>query len=68
MAFVLLGLATTALPFVLSPQPELHQHLRSSLPRLLLHWVGPLWLLAAAWLETLAKAEGNTTSVDQQPE
>ena len=50
MAFVLLGLATTALAFVLSPEPEFDHHLRSSLPRLLLHWVGPLWLLAAAWL------------------
>jgi hypothetical protein len=68
MAFVLLGLATTALPFVLSPEPKFDHHLRSSLPRLLLHWVGPLWLLAAAWLETLAKAAGNATSVDQQPE
>lgn len=55
-AFVLLGLATSALPFVLSPEPDLQHHLRSSLPRLLLHLIGPAWLLTAAWLETLLGA------------
>lgn len=55
-AFVLLGLATSALPFVLSPESDLQHHLRSSLPRLLLHWVGPAWLLTAAWLDALLEA------------
>ena len=55
MAFALLGLATTALAFVLSPEEELQHHLRSSLPRLLLHWIGPLWLLNACWLDRLLR-------------
>lgn len=42
--FVAVGLAATALPFLLSPEPDLQHHLRSSLPRLLLHWLGPAWL------------------------
>jgi hypothetical protein len=72
MAFVLLGLLTTALPFVLSPDPDFDHHLRSSLPRLLLHWVGPLWLLNACWLQTItthdkladsAQASGSSADV-----
>jgi hypothetical protein len=51
--FTGLGLLTTALPFLLSPEPDLQHHLRSSLPRLLLHWLGPCWLLAAAWSDAL---------------
>lgn len=49
--FVAFGLLATIPPFVLSPEPDIHHHIRSSLPRLLLHWVGPTWLLTAAWLE-----------------
>lgn len=45
------GLLVTALPFVLSPEADLEHHLRSSLPRLLLHWVGPLWLLLGVRLD-----------------
>ena len=51
-----IGLAITALPFVLSPSGDLGHHLRSSLPRLLLHWVGPAWLVSAAWTERLLEA------------
>ncbi|HEB53232.1 MAG TPA: hypothetical protein ENI87_08265 [bacterium] len=50
-AFLGFGLVSTALPFVLSPEPDLQHHLRSSLPRLLLHWIGPAWLLTAALLQ-----------------
>ncbi|MCK5945424.1 MAG: hypothetical protein KAI24_25765 [Planctomycetes bacterium] len=57
--FVALGLLTTALPFVLSPEPDLQHHLRSSLPRLLLHWIGPALLLSAAWLDELANAHAD---------
>ncbi|MFK7739536.1 MAG: hypothetical protein AB8H80_04365 [Planctomycetota bacterium] len=49
--FVLLGVAATAVPFVLSPEPDLGHHLRSSLPRLALHWIGPLTLLTTIWLD-----------------
>lgn len=44
LLLLLLGVLMTALPFVLSPEPDLAHHLRSSLPRLLLHWIGPIWL------------------------
>lgn len=43
--FGVVGLATTALPFVLTHEEDVQHHLRSSLPRLLLHWLGPAWLL-----------------------
>jgi hypothetical protein len=55
LTFVVLGLACTAVPFVLSPEADLAHHLRSSLPRLLLHWLGPVWLL------TIARAGALTT-------
>jgi hypothetical protein len=42
--FVAFGLLSSALPFVLSPEVDIQHHLRSSLPRLLLHWIGPAWL------------------------
>ena len=58
LAFCALGLASTSLAFVLSPEPELEHHLKSSLTRLLLHWVGPVWLLSAAWLHTMLAADG----------
>lgn len=48
-----LGLLSTLLPFLLSPEPDLDHHLRSSLPRLLLHWLGPWWLLGTALLDRL---------------
>lgn len=59
MAFAVLGLATTALPFVFSPALDIERHIRSSLPRLLLHWVGPLWLLSAGWIDSVLLADGN---------
>lgn len=66
--FVGLGLLVTALPFVLSHEADLQHHLRSSLPRLLLHWVGPAWLwiglqLGAGWpaLEAGAAAKQPTS-------
>lgn len=40
--------AVVALPFLLSPVGDLEHHLRSSLPRLLLHWAGVAWVVAAA--------------------
>ncbi|MGK0157449.1 MAG: hypothetical protein ACI9SE_004430 [Neolewinella sp.] len=45
------------MPFVLSPEPNLEHHLRSSLTRLLLHWIGPIWLLNACWLNTVLAAD-----------
>lgn len=54
--FAVLGVTATAIPFVLSPEPNLEDHIRSSLPRLLLHWVGPIWLLSASWLHQVLAA------------
>lgn len=59
LAFCLLGLTATSMAFVLSPEPNLEHHLKSSLTRLLLHWVGPLWLLSAAWLDTVLASDGD---------
>jgi hypothetical protein len=54
--FLAIGLAITSLPFVLSPEDDLDHHIRSSLPRLLLHWIGPAWLVSAAWTDRLLEA------------
>ncbi len=50
---LLLLLATPCLvaPYLLSTEPELSHHLRSSMARLLLHWLGPCWLLVGTWLQ-----------------
>ncbi|MCC7398174.1 MAG: hypothetical protein IT455_13990 [Planctomycetes bacterium] len=55
-AFASLGVLSTALPFLLSPEADLDHHLRSSLPRLLLHWLGPLWLWATVRLDDVLRA------------
>lgn len=47
------GLLTTTLPFVLTHEAMLQHHLRSSLPRLLLHWLGPAWLFVGCRLSPL---------------
>lgn len=44
-AFTILGLLSLSLPFLLSPEEDLRHHIRSSLDRLLLHWLAPVWLL-----------------------
>ncbi len=56
-AFCGFGLLATAVPFVLSPESDLDHHLRSSLPRLLLHWLGPLWLLSAVAMHAVVHGE-----------
>jgi hypothetical protein len=48
-----LGLLTTALPFVLTHEEMVQHHLRSSMPRLLLHWLGPAWLFIGCRLSPL---------------
>lgn len=48
-ALLCLGIASVTLPFLVSPEPELGHHVRSSMDRLLLHWLGVAWLLAGAW-------------------
>lgn len=51
-AWLGLGLCTIMLPFFLSPETDLEHHLKSSMERLLLHWIGPAWLVVIAWLST----------------
>lgn len=57
---LLIALAAPAivLPFLLSPETDLRHHVRSSMDRLLLHWIGPCWLLAGPWV---AQALGRRT-------
>lgn len=50
LAFLGCGLLTVVAAFLLSPEPDVRHHLRSSATRLLLHWAVPAWLLATAWL------------------
>lgn len=57
-----LGLASVTLPFLVSPEPDLGHHVRSSMDRLLLHWLGVAWLLAGAcWPNPQAPAETGLT-------
>ncbi len=53
-AFVLLGLLSLIAPFLLSPEEDLQHHLRSSLARLAIHWLGAVWLLIMLWFAGLA--------------
>jgi hypothetical protein len=55
-AFVAVGLAGTLAPFLLSPETDLDHHLKSSMARLLLHWLGPAWLAIGALLQPRANA------------
>jgi hypothetical protein len=45
--WLVLAVPVLALPFVLSPLDDVEHHLRSSLPRLLSHWIGAAWLWCA---------------------
>jgi hypothetical protein len=47
--FLGLGLCAVAAAFLLSPEDDLSHHLKSSMPRLLLHWLGAAWLLGVSW-------------------
>lgn len=49
-AFLLLGLATTLLALLLTPEPSLGHELASRFDRLLLQWVGVGWLLGGVWV------------------
>ncbi|MEO6594451.1 MAG: hypothetical protein ABIP94_06840 [Planctomycetota bacterium] len=52
--FLLLGLLVIPIPFLLSPEPDLEHHLKSTLDRLLSHWLGAAVLVGgavAAWRE-----------------
>lgn len=57
-AFVAGGIAAVLGAFVLSPEEDLDHHLRSSMSRLLLHWMGPAMLLAGAWSDALWRPVG----------
>ncbi|MBL8747821.1 MAG: hypothetical protein JNK78_01580 [Planctomycetes bacterium] len=48
LAFVAGGFTIAGAAFVLSPEADVDHHLKSSLPRLLLHWLGPALLLGCA--------------------
>lgn len=46
LLFLLAGLGIVQVPFLLSQEPDLGHHLRSSMPRLQLHWIGAAVLYA----------------------
>jgi hypothetical protein len=47
--FLGLGLLTALTPFLLSPEDDLAHLLRSTMPRVLLHWTGVAWIAIAVW-------------------
>lgn len=60
--FLLAGLAVAQAPFLLSPEADLDHHLRSSMPRLLLHWLGPAVLLGCVAMARSAAADGTLSA------
>lgn len=53
LAWLALAVPVVCLPFLLSPIDDLDQHLKATLPRLLMHWTGAAWLwTAAVWSAT----------------
>lgn len=52
-AFLVLGGGLIVLPFLLSPELDLGHHLRSSMARLQLHWLGAAWIVSGALLHAL---------------
>lgn len=60
-ALLLVGLASLVLPFLASPETDLAHHVRSSLDRLMLHWVGAAWLLVGVrWSDHAVAGTGFT--------
>ncbi len=51
--FTALGLLSVLGPFLLSPEADMEHHIRSSMSRLQLHWVGAAWILAGVWVAEL---------------
>ncbi len=49
-AFLVIGWLFLFVPFLASPETDLRHHLRSSMDRLLEHWLGACWLLVGVWL------------------
>ncbi len=47
LAWLLLALPLWCVPFLTSPLEDLDRHLRSTLPRVMLHWTGVIWLWTA---------------------
>lgn len=50
LGWLLLALPVWCVPFLTSPIDDLDQHLRATLPRVMLHWTGVSWLWTAAQL------------------
>ncbi|MHC5063873.1 MAG: hypothetical protein ACYTG5_07850 [Planctomycetota bacterium] len=62
-AFLLLGMISLCLAYLLSPEQDLEHHLRASMDRLLLHWLGPALLVSILYLDqelsSAERAEGH---------
>ncbi|MBK8099340.1 MAG: hypothetical protein IPK26_19700 [Planctomycetes bacterium] len=59
---LLFGLAAIPLPFLLAPEDDIDHHVKSSMPRLLLQWIGVTWLLTGVLLrERLRGANAKAT-------
>jgi hypothetical protein len=67
MALLGLGLATVFAPFLLSPEPDLGHHLKSSMARLQLHWLGAAWLLGGALLQEMCRLRPLRDAADAAP-
>ena len=50
LAFVQLGLLLCVMTLVFGPEDDIQHELISRFDRLLLHWVGPCWIVLAPWL------------------
>ncbi len=60
-ALFVAGLGLACLAMLLSPDTDLEHVFKSRFDRLLLHWVGPGWLLTMAWVFGRVSSSGNGT-------
>lgn len=57
---MLLGIMSICMPFFFSPEADLEHHLRASMDRLLLHWLGPAFLLSIVCIDAEIRQAGQT--------
>ncbi len=48
--WTVVGVVSLFAPFLLSPEPDLEHHVKSSMTRFLLHWLGAAWIVAGIGL------------------
>lgn len=61
------GVLSMLVPFLLSPEEDLAHHLRSTMPRLLLHWLGAAWLFVGCEWGAASAGSGTPPPAGRAP-